>query len=45
MKEPFLEKIKRLLHGTIFFPHKKRLFQETDGTNGLFCTCGWIKYF
>ena len=36
MKEPLFEKLKRLLHGTIFFPHIKR-----DSTEGKWCTCGW----
>ena len=36
MKEPLWQKIRRALHGTIFFPHVKR-----DSAEGKWCTCGW----
>jgi hypothetical protein len=43
MKEPFLEKIKRYLHGTFLFPHIKRKTSDGKGGEMLWCTCDWLE--
>jgi hypothetical protein len=38
MEELFWQKIRRILHGTLLFPHILRKFE-----GGVFCTCGYKK--